>query len=102
MPFRTGKEYETKKESSPSKRSERKARAFQPAPLPVSDNVYVIIDPEGRTYSGKRDIDGRRVDVVFEHGLMRTQDEDLMKYMCARGFILFDTYKMEAHNGRIN
>lgn len=100
MSFRTDKEYETKKESASSKRFEKKARVEKPAPLPVSNNTYVLVDPEGRTYTGERKIGDRKVKIEIEHGMLRTNDEEIMKYMCSKGFVLFDTYKMEANNGR--
>ena len=92
MPVSTRSEREVKsKDSVHAKRIIKNGPAEKRVrPSIQTIKIYVMQDPESRTFRDEITVDGKRVERIVERGCLKTESESLALFMQSKGWILLN------------
>lgn len=97
MSVRTRKEYEQTKETTKveAEQVEKPAPTFVLGQVALEDKIFVLQDPETRTFTDTIRIGNRDCIREVVRGTLKTRDSILCDFMVSKGWILIDTLTKE-------
>jgi hypothetical protein len=102
----TAAEFAKKKQKkSTVKAKDERGRKPEKLSSPDSDikeegRIFVLQDPDLKTYKDQIEIKGRMIERVCKNGLLKTSDKDLKDFLIGKKYILIET--KETNDGKEN